>query len=165
MTEILNVNLQDFVSTLTIALLGLLSTFLIACAKKGFDWLSAKIDAIASEKARAAAQDAVKDFEKIVTTTVTSLQQTLVKDIKESIANDDGVYTREDLLKLKDKALESVKAQLTVATKEALSTVYADVDAFMEDMVEEVVFNLKNKVVPEGNLLEAVVAEGTTGKE
>lgn len=134
---------QDFVGTLLAGVLAVVSAFLIALVKKGFDWVGAKIDQIADDKARKALDTARCNLEDIVTSTVTSLQQTLADDIKASIAAGDGKYTMDDLLGLKDKALTSIKSQLTVSTKEALTTAYNDLDAFIGDLIETKVRELK----------------------
>lgn len=157
--------LQDFVVTLLAGALAVASAFIIALIKKGFNWLDAKIDKIGDEKAKTALDTAKDNLEDIVTTTVTSLQQTLAKDIKESIANNDGKYTRDDLLALGDKAFNSVKAQLTDATRDALATAYSDLDGFIRDRVEAKVLEVKallaNALTPSG-LLVAPQEDSTT---
>lgn len=135
--------LQDFMITLITGVLAILSGFLVALAKKGVNWVSAKIDAVKDENIRERALDAVDKLETIVNTTVISLQQTLGDDIKTSILNNDGKYTREDLLALKDKAVSDVEHQLTSSTVELLGTIYPDVHKMIEDLVEMSVRNLK----------------------
>lgn len=135
--------LQDFTVTLITGVLAVLSGFLIALAKKGVDWVSAKIDAVKDENIRERALDAVDKLETVVNTTVISLQQTLGDDIKTSILNNDGKYTREDLLALKDKAVSDIEHQLTSSTVELLGTIYPDVHKMIEDLVEMSVRNLK----------------------
>lgn len=137
--------LQDFVVTLLAGALAVASGFIIALVKKGFNWLDAKIDRIGDDKAQAALSTATDNLERITLRTVTSLQQTVVKEIKESIAANDGQYTRQDLLNLTDQALASIKAQLTDATKEALSTAYSDLDSYIRDLIQTTVYELKAK--------------------
>lgn len=135
--------MSDFITTLVTGILGVLSAFLIACAKKGFDWISTKIDKVKNDTAREAFNNALGDLYQIVDTSVTSLQQTLGDEIKKSIEANDGKYTREDLLGLKDKALEIINHQLSESSKEALSTVYSDLDSFIADLIETKVRELK----------------------
>ena len=135
--------LKDFIFGIFSALLTLLSGFLIALAKKGFDWLSAKIDNIKNVTAQNRIKAALSLLEDLVKTTVTSLQQTLGDDIKESIKNADGKYTREDLLKLKDTAIISIKSQLKASTLVLLNSAYENIDILIEDLIEAQVRNMK----------------------
>jgi len=135
--------LKDFIFAVLSGLLTLLSGFLIALAKKGFDWLSAKIDNIKNVTAQNRIKAALSLLEELVKTTVTSLQQTLGDDIKESIKNADGKYTREDLLKLKDTAIISIKSQLKASTLVLLNSAYENIDILIEDLIEAQVRNMK----------------------
>lgn len=148
MSDIVIPALQDFLYTLVTGVLGVLSAFLIALAKRGFDWLSEKIGDLKDERAQKALNNALTHLHEIVYTTVVSLQQTIGDEIKASIAANDGKYTVEDLHALKDKALVSVKAQLTDAMKEALSTAYSDLDSFIIDLIETKVREMKNEFIP-----------------
>lgn len=138
---------QDFLMSILTGVLALASAFIIALAKKGFDWITAKIDTVKNEDARVTLSAAVSNLETIVKTTVTSLQQTLGDEIKKSIENQDGMYTREDLLNLGNTAFEIVKSQLTDSAKEVLSSAYNDLDSFIKGLIETSVRNLKNEAL------------------
>lgn len=154
MLETLQPVVQDFVSTVATGLLAILSGFLIAAAKQGFNFLIAKTQSVKDEKLRNDVTDAMSKLSSIVITTVTSLQQTLGDDIKESILNDDGVYTKEDLYALKDQAFETIKHQLTSSTLQVLGVAYEDVDDIIKDMIETAVRNLKTtEVLTTGEVL------------
>lgn len=136
--------LQDFTVTVVTGVLAVLGGFLVALAKKGFNWVSSKIDLISDEKAQNALNNALSNLENIVVTTVTSLQQTLGDTIKESLKTGEGGYTQEDLMELKSIAIERVKAQLTESAKTALSAAYNDLESFISEMIEKAVRDLKN---------------------
>lgn len=136
--------LQDFTVTVVTGVLAVLGGFLVALAKKGFNWVSSKIDLISDEKAQNALNNALSNLENIVVTTVTSLQQTLGDTIKESLKTGEGGYTQEDLMELKSIAIERVKAQLTESAKTSLSTAYNDLESFISEMIEKAVRDLKN---------------------
>lgn len=146
MLESLSPVLRDFIITLATGLLGVVSAALIALAKKGFDLMSEKIDGLKDEHTRLTFAEALNNLNMIVTTTVTALQQTLGDEIRKSIENNDGVYTREDLLALKDKALVAVKSQLSDAAKKAIQSVYNDLDDFIADLIEAKVRELKESL-------------------
>lgn len=148
MSDIMNVAFQDFMSTLVTGILALLGAFLIALAKRGFDWLTEKIDDLKDEHAQKTLNNALNHLYEIVSTTVVSLQQTIGDEIKASILASDGKYTQEDLYALRDKAFASVNAQLTSAMKEALSTAYSDLDSFIIDLIETKVREMKNDLLP-----------------
>lgn len=143
MTELFNPILKEFIIILCTGILTAFSSFLIALAKKGFDWISQKIELLKDEKSRKRLADYTERLHDIVQMTITSLQQTLGDDIRESLANNDGQYTREDLLNLKDIALASIKTQLTAAAYQALSEAYTDLDGLIGDMIELYLRNLK----------------------
>ena len=135
---------QDFVGTLATGLLGVLSAFLIALAKQGFDWLKVKVSSIKDENVAFSLSTALAHLHETVNSTVTSLQQTLGDDIKESIKNADGVYTREDLLALTDKALCTIKGQLNESYIKILQDAYNDLDGLILDLIQTKVYELKN---------------------
>lgn len=139
---------QDFVVTLVTALLGILSGYLIALAKRGFDWVSEKIVNLKDDRASKVLINAIDNLHEIVDTTVCSIQQSLAKEIRDSIAAGDGKYTREDLVALADKAYSSVMLQLTSASKEALTTAYADLESYVRDLIEAKVLELKGEILP-----------------
>lgn len=145
MLESLQPVIQDFVVTVVTGLLAILSGFLIALAKKGFNWIGAKIDSIKDAKVKSDIKNAVETLETITHTTVVALQQSIGDDIKASIAAGDGKFTKEDLLNLKDQAVETIKHQLTESTTEILKGVYSDLDGFIRDLIEAAVRSLKSE--------------------
>lgn len=148
MLESLQPVIQDFVVTVVTGLLAILSGFLIALAKKGFNWIGAKIDSIKDAKVKSDIKNAVETLETITHTTVVALQQSIGDDIKASIASGDGKFTKEDLLNLKDQAVETIKHQLTESTTEILKGVYSDLDGFISDLIEAAVRSLKSESSP-----------------
>ncbi len=134
---------KDFVGVLLTGILGALGVFLIALVKKGFNWLSAKIGLIEDETARQNLYRLNSLLESTVCNVVTSLQQTLADEIKQSIANGDGKYTRDDLLNLKDKAIEQIVGQISEADWEALSEIHTNLIEHVKDLIEVQVYSLK----------------------
>lgn len=152
MWETVSPVLQDFVVTLLGGVLALLSAFLIAIAKKGFDWLQAKIENTKNEETRAAIKMAVENLEKTVCNVVVSLQQTLGDLIKDSIENNTGEYTKEDLLALKEEAYKKVTAQLSEATLTILNQAYDDLADHIYDLIEQNVRLLKEQFIAQSRL-------------
>ena len=139
--------IQEFIDMLISGILGILGAFLIALAKKGFDWIIAKIDLVKSDNSRQALASATNILEQTVYDTVTSLQQKLGDEIKASLKTNDGKYTRDDLLKLKDVAVQTVMSNLSTGVTEILEGTYADLEAVISDKVERVVREMKEQAL------------------
>lgn len=135
---------QDALIALLTGVLGVLVTFLIALAKKGFEWLGAKIANVKDATFRENLKQLNTLLENTVYNVVTSLQQTLGDEIRESIKKKDGKYTREDLLALKDKALDQVVNQITNTDWAMLQEIYDDLTQHVIDLIEVNVYNLKS---------------------
>lgn len=133
--------------TLVTGILGVLSGFLIALAKKGFDWIVAKIESVKDDTIRKRLREATEVLHSTVVTTVTSLQQEFGDDIKESIKSGDGKFTREDLLELKDKAVDTVLSQLNVAVLDVLESQYDNIQGLIKDLIEVQVKALKDGAI------------------
>lgn len=131
--------LQQFLVAVLTGILGVASAFLIAVAKKGFDWLSAKIDSIKQDDTRKLLAEANNALSTIVYNTVEALNQTLGDDIRASLAAGDGKYSKEDLLNLKATALNTINKQLTQTYRDVLETAYPALDAYISDLVETAV--------------------------
>ena len=148
MLESLQPVVQDFLVTLLTGVLTVLSGFILAGIKKLFDLVTAKISSIEDERVQKKTKEAVDNLEKIVNTTVVSLQQTLGDNIKKSIAAGDGIYTKEDLYNLKDVAFKTVKSQLTSSTIDLLSQAYEDVEDLIGMLIETAVYSLPRTLTP-----------------
>lgn len=131
--------LQQFLVAVLTGILGVASAFLIAVAKKGFDWLSAKIDSIKQDDTRKLLAEANQALSTIVQNTVEALNQTLGDDIRASLAAGDGKYSKEDLLNLKVTALNTINKQLTQTYRDILETTYPALDEYISDLVETAV--------------------------
>lgn len=131
--------LQQFLVAVLTGILGVASAFLIAVAKKGFDWLSVKIDSIKQDDTRKLLDEANQAVSTIVQNTVEALNQTLGDDIRASLAAGDGKYSKEDLLNLKVTALNTINKQLTQTYRDILETTYPALDEYISDLVETAV--------------------------
>lgn len=131
--------LQQFLVAVLTGILGVASAFLIAVAKKGFDWLSVKIDSIKQDDTRKLLDEANQALSTIVQNTVEALNQTLGDDIRASLAAGDGKYSKEDLLNLKVTALNTINKQLTQTYRDILETTYPALDEYISDLVETAV--------------------------
>lgn len=136
--------MQNFLVTLVTGILGVLAAFLIGLVKKGFAWIDAKINNVKNETAKTEFFRASSILQDTVSNVVTSLQQTIGDEIKKSLANNDGKYTRDDLLNLKNVAFMEITNQLSSGVMEILNGVYDDVDDVINSMIETKVHELKD---------------------
>jgi hypothetical protein len=74
-----------------------------------------------------------------------SVTQAVVAKINQSVkeAGDDGKITPEEALRIKDIALNEIKAQIPTSQKAILDKAIADLDKFVDAKVEETVSYLK----------------------
>lgn len=151
---------QGVLNTIVTGALTALAAFLIALIKKGFNWLNSKVDSIESGVARDNVGQAMEVLQEVVTNVVTSLQQTTGDDIKKSIENGDGQFTKEDLLNLKQIAVNQVFSLLNSDVLKPLESVYDNLTEAVEAMVETQVRKLKEN--PPSQMQVAGLAEGAS---
>lgn len=166
MFEQLQPVIQDAVVTTATVLLSILSAFLIAVAKQAFTWFEERIVTIKDARAQEVVRNAKDDLHEIVNTTVRSIQKTLADDIKESIKNDEGKYTREDLCALANKAYNNIMGQLSLSSKAALIGVYNDLEGYVKDLIEAKLNEMKNEVkFPQFDIVDTAEVEAPVEKK
>jgi hypothetical protein len=80
---------------------------------------------------------AMDAFSEIVKTTVMDLAQTATGSLK------DGKFTSDEATKLKEQAVDRVKAQVTPALEKQLNGAVADLETFLRSKIEAEVLNSK----------------------
>ncbi|MFZ5942991.1 MAG: hypothetical protein ACOYVD_02700 [Bacillota bacterium] len=95
---------------------------------------------------------ALENLEKIVFSTVTSLGQTIVDDLKRSKI--DGKLTKEEADLIKNKAFSSIEKQLSEQQKEILSKQLGSIDEFIDNLIEQKV--MENKLMKGSNSIKSV---------
>ena len=103
--------------------------------------IETKIGSIDEAKKEKIFNDAVKFLTDLVNTTVAYLEQEYAKELREKIAN--GTATREDLFKLKDKALIIIQAQTSDTIKELIAERISDVDSYIDNLISQAVLKIK----------------------
>jgi len=134
---------DQFLYGLLAAVVSGLFAALIAIIPKGINFLKTKAQAIKDENLRKAVDSALSGLEIVVNTVVTSLQQTIVGNLKQ--ASKDGKLTAEQIKSIKGKAINDINTILSDEMKDILSKNYGNLDYFIEHLIEEAVFNLKNQ--------------------
>ena len=84
---------------------------------------------------------ALTNLEQIILATVTALSQTLVDDLKHSRAN--SKLTDEEAALIKDKAMNSIKKQISLKDMDSLQRSFGSVDELMDNILEQKVMENK----------------------
>lgn len=155
-TPVIN-QINELLVTLMTSLIAVAGAFAISYLNKLKDKAVEQTNGIKDENSKKLAQDAIDRINTLVFTTVTYIQQELVGEIKKSIQDDDGVFTKEDLYKLKDRAIEIVQSQIQPSVAEAAKSQIADLNGYIANLVSQYVYQLKQTEIKSSN------AEAITG--
>lgn len=121
---------------------------LIIAIRVAGTWLKAMLE---SEKESAEANNqygkkvacdtAIKVIDTLVTATVSTIEQTTAKELRQSVK--EGTVDREKLTQLAEVAFERVLKQVTEETKQTLKDNMQDYEAFIRDRIEQAVLEVK----------------------
>ena len=127
---------------IVVTLLGVVGTYLSTKLSKYF---TAKAEAVEVTKKNEIIGNALKRFEGLVLTVITSTNQTIVDPLRKATA--DGVLTDDEKTMIFNTAREQIQAQMTTEMSDALTATYADVEAYITHLMEQTVNDLKKKVI------------------
>lgn len=125
-----NILMNELVITLVPILLTLLGYTLIAVAKN-----------VSSRTENIIVKGAIDNLERIVANTVVSLNQTIVDEMKEM--NRAGKLTKEDAKRIKEKAKELIRQQITEKDRKLLLDSCCSTETLLDTMIEEKVAEAK----------------------
>lgn len=113
----------------------------VAIVKKVLDFGNAKIDEL-QVTTKLSEYDKlnilIDQAQSVVTTIVQSINQTFVSSLKTS-----GEFTKESATQAKDMALQMAHELITDEIADAITSVYGNVDKYLDILVEQVVNELK----------------------
>lgn len=141
---VLNDFVMEWLIKILTVVLTLLGTYITMYYKKLIALSIKKVESIESENERTLIKGAIDNLDKLILQSVTSLNETMVKGLKE--ANEDGKLTMEDINTIKNSIHLLVNSQITDATKEAVNKQLNDIDAYIEHQSELALLILKGKV-------------------
>lgn len=133
--------LQTLLTTVVVALLTALGTIAVSCVGLFKEWAITKVKGISDENARKALNDAIYRVNEIVSTVVMSIEQEEKQQILKAM--EDGEVTRDELVALKDVAINRVKSQLVPDAWQLLEESFGNVTDYISDKVSQQVFSLK----------------------
>ena len=141
MNEIMPVITETLV-TIGIALLALLAAY----ATRGINTVTAKLRAetakLEDDQFRSYADEALLRAEDLAAKTVTQIEQTTAKALRELVKS--GAASRKELEDLGKRAVREVMESLTPEYKDAIFATVGDVETYVTKTVETKVYELKN---------------------
>lgn len=113
----------------------------VVIIKKISDFINTKIDEVQAN-AQISKYDGlnriIDQVQSVVTTVVQATNQTFVDDLKKS-----KQFTTESAIEAKNKSLKMAKELITEEAANAIEQVYGNVDLYLENLIENIVKELK----------------------
>lgn len=145
MNEIMPV-MTDAAVTILTALLALLAAY---CAR----WINAATAKARAESARieddqfrALSDEALARVDDLATKTVTQIEQTAAKTMREAIKGGDKTWTKDDLKELGRLAVNEIISNLSPSYQEVIMETVGDLETYVTNTVESKVYELKNGI-------------------
>lgn len=137
----MNEIVSQVIMNIVIALIGLAASYAIMLINKAKQKIDVETEQIKDDKQRALARDALEQVNILAAKTVTSIEQTTAKALREAVK--DGKTNREDLLELANEAHMNILQELKPKYREVLEKEISDTNQYIMDTIEEKVHELK----------------------
>jgi hypothetical protein len=129
------------IGTLITIFAPLLTAYKLALALGLDNYIESKISLIKDDNLRKIAENIKIRVENITVNTITMIEAVEKPIIIESIKN--GSMTKDDLISLKAKAVETIKNQLTTEGKTDLQNTVGDINSYLDTLIEAKLADLK----------------------
>lgn len=141
-------DIKVLMSTLAVTVLTGVIGILGAYARLTLKKIELRVDAetakIEDEKTRNMVELAFNSVKDVVTNAVITAETTTVAQIKQ--ANEDGKLTKEDGERVLNQVKETVSAQVSTDTKNALTTVIGSFDDYVEQLIHAQLAQITGKL-------------------
>ena len=134
--------LTQVLTNITIALLGLAASYAILLISRLKKKIELETEKIRDEKQRSLVRDAMNQLDLLAAKTVTSIEQTTAKALRELLRT--GIGDKNQLLQLSKQAYREVIENLKPEYQQVLQKELGDLEKLIMDTIEEKVFELKN---------------------
>lgn len=139
--------MQELISEVTanviLALIGLVSAYIIFLIKKATNKISLEIDKLNDEKDKHMLRMAQNSLEEIAIKTVASIEQTSAKAIRSAVK--DGRIDRDELVKLSKNAYEEIVGILKPEYINVLENNVNNIEQYILNTIEQKVLEIKNQ--------------------
>jgi type II secretory pathway pseudopilin PulG len=132
---------NQFVVTVVIALIGLLATYATYGIRKLTERVKAQTAQLKNEESRRLLNNALQDVEKLTVVTVSAIEQTTAKSLRELVK--DGKASREELLALGKQAFDEVKAATLPDVQKVITDNLGNFDNYLTKLIENAVRRVK----------------------
>lgn len=138
---------QDFVTgvvaNVSIAVLTLLGAYAVNAVNKLTIKVKAQTALIKTQEKRSLLDNAIADINELVTKTVTNIEQTTAKAIRQAVK--DGSVDENELKRLAERAYREVAESLKPDTKIIIDKNYGNFSKYLSKCIETKVYELKLK--------------------
>lgn len=142
--EDIKVLMSTLAVTVLTGVIGILGAYARLTLKKIELRLDAETAKIEDEKTRNMVELAFNSVKDVVTNAVITAETTTVAQIKQ--ANEDGKLTKEDGERVLNQVKETVSAQVSSDTKNALTTVIGSFDDYVEQLIHAQLAQITGKL-------------------
>ncbi|BFH15193.1 guanylate kinase [Paenibacillus alvei] len=135
--------INEMILNIVLAGLALLSSYAIYYIRRATVKLSAETKKLGDDSQRALAQAAIERLDDIAEKTVSTIEQTLAKELRESVKN--GIASKNELTELSSRAYSEIIHQLRPDYLKALHDTLGDTEKYIMNTIESKVLELKDK--------------------
>lgn len=143
MNEIMNY-VQECLLSIILALLSLGTIFIIQYINKLKNKIITETNKIEDKALQELFNDSINQLDKLVKTTVYSIEQEIASEIRKKLEAGDPSVSREDLVVLRDKAYETIITTINPEVIVCVSGVIENVEEYILNKISEEVKNLKD---------------------
>ena len=134
--------LSQMLPDLALAVLSLLLAYGINALRKLTEKVKTETRQIKNEEQRNLLLDALNDVDELATKTVTQIEQTTAKTLREAVK--DGKAGKPELEALGTQALKEITEALRPECRELIEKNYGNLSTYLTKTIETKVFELKN---------------------
>lgn len=125
-----------------LAVLSLLLAYAVAAVRKFTDKVRTETQNLKNDEQRNLLLDALNDVEELTTKTVTQIEQTTAKALREAVK--DGKTDKSELEALSKQAYNEITEALRPEAKELIEKNFGNFSTYLAKTIESKVFELKN---------------------
>ncbi|MCY9757396.1 guanylate kinase [Paenibacillus alvei] len=135
--------INEMVLNVVLAGLALLSSYAIYYIRRATVKLAAETKKLGDESQRALAQAAIERVDDIAEKTVSAIEQTIAKELRESVKT--GFASKHELTELSSRAYSEIVRQLRPDYMKALHDTIGDTEKYIMSTIESKVLELKGR--------------------
>lgn len=142
--EMIKEALTTLLVTILCGAISIATAYVTIYAKRLTEKARAETKKIESESQRKLINGAIERLDQLVTTNVVKMEQTLVKEIKNT--SEDGKIEKEELKSIAEKVKADVLFQLADESKELIKVQIEDLNGYIEAQIEYSLASIKNQI-------------------